>query len=76
VSERPAAGFLTAALVAPLVLLCCLGPAGVVSLLGGFVAWLSGLNAAAVLGVTIAIGPLAYAILHARKTRLQRQTKL
>ena len=75
VSERPAVGVITAVLIAPLVLLCCLGRAAVASLLAGFVAWLSGLGVAAVAGATVVVGALAYGFLRGRNMRLQRGTK-
>ena len=74
-SERPAVGVITAALIAPLVLVCCLGPAAVASLLAGFVAWLSGLGVAAVAGATVVGGALAEGLLRRRTVRLRRGTK-
>jgi hypothetical protein len=54
--ERTPAGIVAAVFVAPLVLLCCLGPAGVASLFAGIVAWSSGLSVAAITGAAIAGG--------------------
>jgi hypothetical protein len=76
VSERPAAGFITAGLVVPLVLLCCLGPVAVASFFAGFVAWLGGLSVATIVGAAIAIGSLAYGFLRGRNWLLCRRAKV
>jgi hypothetical protein len=75
-SERPAAGLAAAALVVPVVLLCCLGPAAIASLVAGFIAWLGGLGSLAVAGVTVTVGLLAYGLLRGRTARLRRGGRL
>ncbi len=55
-SEKTYAGFVTAALIAPLVALCCFGPVLLGSLLGGVAGQLGGLNLLEVAGATAAAG--------------------
>ena len=53
-ANKPIAGLLTALAVAPLCLVCALGPAAVAAVAGSFLAWLGGFGlplAAAVLAV-------------------------
>ena len=68
-SEKPAAGILTAVLAVPLVLLCCLGPAAVGSLFAGAGAWLGGLSVAAATAAAIAGALCVYGFLRWRKAR-------
>jgi hypothetical protein len=72
VSVRPSAGLMAAALAVPLVLLCCLGPAALASLLAGFVAWVGGFNIAVVTAVTLVGGLVTYGFLRRRTVRLRR----
>jgi hypothetical protein len=69
VSEKPAAGLIAAAVVAPLAVLCCRGPAVLGSVLGGVAGWLGGLGLAAAAGAGIAAGVAAYALFRWRRAR-------
>jgi hypothetical protein len=71
-NERPAAGLAATGLVIPLVLLCCLGPTAIASLLAGLIAWLGGLGSVSVAVVTVAVGLLAFGLLRRRSARLRR----
>ncbi len=72
-NEKPVAGLVTTAVVAPLVAVCCLGPAAFGSILGGVAGWLGGLNAAAVAGPALAAGLVAYGFFRWRGARLRRE---
>lgn len=74
--ERTPAGIIAAVFVAPLVLLCCLGPAAVASLFAGTVAWLGGWSLAAMTGAAIAGGLFAYGVLRWRRAVLHRKREL
>lgn len=71
-SEKPAAGLIAAAVAAPLVVLCCLGPAVFGSLLGGIAGWLGGLGAAAAAGAGVVAGVAAYGLFRWWRARSQR----
>jgi len=68
-SDKPIAGLVIAAVMAPLALFCCLGPVVLGSVLGGIISWLGGLNLAAGAGAALAAGLLAYGFLRWRKAR-------
>lgn len=68
-SDKPFVGLVIAAVVAPVALLCCLGPVVLGSILGGIVGWFGGLNLLAAGGVATAIGLLAYGFLRWRRAR-------
>jgi hypothetical protein len=68
-SDKPIAGLVIAAMVAPVALLCCLGPVVLGSILGGIVGWLGGLNLIAAAGAALAIGLLICGFLRWRKAR-------
>jgi hypothetical protein len=55
-SDKPIAGLLTAIAVAPLCLVCALGPAAFVAAGGGVLAWLGGLGVPLLVASTLAIG--------------------
>jgi len=54
-SEQPTAGLLTAIAVAPLCLVCVLGPAAFTAAVGSFLPWLSGFGLP-LIAVVLAIG--------------------
>lgn len=74
-SEKTYAGFVTAALIAPLVALCCFGPVLLGSLLGGVAGWLGGLNFLEVAGATAGAAVAVYAFLCWRRARVCRAEK-
>ena len=71
-SEKSGAGLAVAAVVVPLVALCCLGPAVLGSVLGGIVGWLGGLGPDAAAGAGIATGLAAYGLFRWRRGRGHR----
>jgi hypothetical protein len=68
-SDKPIAGLVTAVAIAPLLVVCCLGPAVVASALAGIAAWFSGANAVTVTGLAILAAMLAYGSVRWRKAR-------
>lgn len=69
-SDEPLAGLMTAAVVAPLVILCCAGPAVVGSLIAGAAAWLVGFDPVAALVVGLLLCALClFGLLRRRKRR-------
>ena len=70
--DNPFAGLVAAVLVVPLVVLCCLGPALLGSLLGGMAGWLGGLNVVEMAGAAVAAGLVAYGLLRWRRARVYR----
>lgn len=74
-NEKSFAGLATAALVAPLVALCCVGPVVVGSLLGGLAGWLGGLNLFEVAGATAGTAIAVYAFIGWRRGRVCRAEK-
>src|SRR5579863_3881233 len=70
--EKPVAGIVTAAGVVPLVLLCCLGPVVVGSMIGGVFGWLGGLGPAAIAGTAVAFAAITYGFLRWRRRRRRR----
>jgi hypothetical protein len=68
-SDKPIVGLVIAAVVAPVALLCCLGPVVLGSILGGIVGWFDGLNLLAAGGVALATSLLTYGFLLWRKAR-------
>lgn len=66
---------MAAAVAIPLAILCCLGSAGVASLMVGAIAWLSGLKVAAILGAVVTGCILAYGLLRRRKARLRNSAQ-
>lgn len=71
-NEKPVGGFLTGALVAPLMVVCCLGPVVVGAFGGGLIAWLGRLGPGEVAGAALVAGLLAYGLHRWRKSRLRR----
>lgn len=68
-SDNRVAGFVTAVLIAPLVVVCCLGPAVLGSVVGALVGWLGGLDPVEVVGGALAAGLVVYGLLHWRRAR-------
>lgn len=71
--DKPVVGLVTAAVIARVVALCCLGPGVVGSLLGGVVGWLGGLGPEDVVGAAVAAGFVAYALRRWHRGRLRRE---
>ena len=67
VNEKSLAGFVVAALIAPLVAVCCVGPVVLGSLLGGLVGWLGGLDYLEVAGANASVAVAVYAFLRWRR---------
>ena len=74
-SDKPIAGLVTAAAIAPLVAVCCLGPAAVVSAFAGIAGWFSGANAVTVTGLAILGAILAYGIVRRRRVKADAMRK-
>ncbi|MBI1774454.1 MAG: hypothetical protein HYR63_03815 [Proteobacteria bacterium] len=70
-NEKPVAGLFTVIASVPL-LLCCLGPVVLGSVIGGIVSLLGGLNPAAAVASALAIGVAVYAIIRWRKVWVRR----
>ena len=71
-SEKPIARLVTTAVVAPLCVLCFIGPVVVASGIAGAWGWLSGLDPAVILGLVALFAALAYGLLRRRKARISR----
>jgi len=65
-SDKPLAGLVAAIAVAPLCVLCVLGPAAIVAAGGWFLAWLGGFGMPLIAAVLAAGGWLAWRILQRR----------
>lgn len=74
-NEKSLAGFVAAALIAPLVALCCVGPVVLGSLVGGVAGWLGGLNFLEVAGATASAAVAVYAFLRWKRARVCRAEK-
>jgi protein-S-isoprenylcysteine O-methyltransferase Ste14 len=72
VSDKPIAGLVIAAVVAPLCVLCVLGPVILASGVAGAWGWLSGLGPAVILGLVLLVAALACGLLRWRKLRTSR----
>ena len=68
-NDKPVAGLVTFAMVAPVVALCCLGPVVLGSVLGGVVSWFAGLGPAEVAAGALAMGLAAYGSLRWQRAR-------
>jgi membrane protein implicated in regulation of membrane protease activity len=68
--EKLVAGFVTAAVIAPLCAACILGPAVFVSIFAGIVGWFGGLDTVATTGLVLVTGIVAYGLI--RRRRAQR----
>lgn len=68
-SDKLLAGFVTAAVVAPICSVCVLGPAAVGSLLMGGVAWFGGAGPLLTLALMAAMGVLVVRTLRRRRQR-------
>ena len=60
--QKPRAGIATTAMVAPLLVLCCLGPVVVASIVGGILGWLGSLGPAKIIGAAVLLGAVAYGL--------------
>src|SRR5262249_54954997 len=72
-NDNRVAGFVTALLVAPLVVVCCLGPAVLGSALGALVGWVGGLGPVEVIAAAFAAGLAIYGFLRLRRARSNRR---
>jgi hypothetical protein len=72
-NDKPVAGLVTAAVIAPIVALCCLGPTVLASLVGGLVGWMGGLGSAEVAAAAIAAGFVAYGLRGWHRARVRRK---
>ena len=72
VNEKPAAGLMTAIVVAPLVALCCLGPLFIGSAVGGVVGWLSGQGLALIAVLAFLAAAIGYAVMRWRRASSNR----
>jgi len=71
-NEKPAAGLMTAIVVAPLVALCCLGPLFIGSAVGGVVGWLSGQGLALTAVLAFLAAAIGYAVMRWRRASSNR----
>src|SRR5258708_22283227 len=72
-NDKPVAGLVTAAVIVPIVALCCLGPTVLASLVGGLVGWMGGLGSAEVAGAALAVGFVAYRLRGGRPAGVGRK---
>jgi len=68
-SDKPIAGLVTAVAIAPLLAVCCFGPAVVASAFAGIAAWFSGANAVTTTGLAILAAILAYGFVRRRTAK-------
>jgi len=68
-SDKPIAGFLTVLAVAPLCLVCALGPAAFVAGAGGFLAWLGGFSVPLIAAAVAIVGWVAWRVFQRRRWR-------
>lgn len=71
-NDKGVAGLTTALLIAPLVVVCCLGPAVLGSALGALVGWLGGFGPAEVFGAALAGGLSVYGLFRWRRRQARR----
>ncbi|GEM_PF-3450407 len=70
-NDKPVAGIVTALVVAPLALLCCLGPIALGSVLAAAAGWLGGLGVFGIIGAALGVAAVGYGLLR-RRARLRR----
>jgi membrane protein DedA with SNARE-associated domain len=68
-SDKPIAGLLTAIAVAPLCLVCALGPAALAAAAGSFLAWLGGFSLPLIAAAVAAAGWVGWRALQQWQTR-------
>lgn len=72
-NEKPFAGFVTAFVIAPLVILCCvLGPVVLGSAVGAIVSWSAGLTPMVLVSAAVAAGLVIYGVVRWRRAQLSR----
>lgn len=74
--DKIVAGAVTAVVVAPICVVCILGPAVVGSLLGGISGWIGGLSPVLTTGLAIATGLLVLQMVRRRRTRVAPRDKI
>ncbi len=67
--EKIVAGFVTAAVIAPLCAACILGPAVFVSVFAGIVGWFGGLSAITTAGLVVIVGIAVTETIRRRRAR-------
>ncbi|MEW6629514.1 MAG: hypothetical protein AB1440_01470 [Pseudomonadota bacterium] len=65
--EKPFAGLVTAIIIAPLAVLCCLGPLLIGSALGGVAGWLGGQRLGLTAVLALSAGAIGYAVMRRRR---------
>ncbi|MDE2167643.1 MAG: hypothetical protein KGJ66_15065 [Alphaproteobacteria bacterium] len=71
IDDKPAVGLVAALAVVPLAL-CCLAPVIFASGIGGIAGWFGGFGLAGAAAAALAVGVIAYALIHRRQARLRR----
>ncbi len=67
--EKFVAGIVTAVAIAPICVVCILGPAAIGSLFAGAIGWLGGFGTLATIALMIAAGAFVYRHILQRRTR-------
>ena len=67
--EKLVAGFVTAAVIAPVCAACILGPAVFVSIFTGVAGWFGGLGAVTTAGLVLIMGIAVYEFIRRRRAR-------
>jgi len=70
-SDKPVAGLVAAAAIAPLCALCVLGTSGLASVFAWFAGWFGGFDWVVVTALALIIGILVYALFRRRTTSKQ-----
>lgn len=74
IDDKPAVGLVAALAVVPLAL-CCLAPIIFASGVGGIAGWFGGLGLAGAAAAALAVGVIAYGLIHWRKARVHREAQ-
>ncbi len=74
-SDKPVAGLVTAAAIAPLLAVCCLGPTVVAAAFAWVAGWFSGANAVTATGLAILAAIAAYGFVRRRKAEVGTMRK-
>ncbi len=74
--DKIVAGAVTAIVVAPIGVVCILGPAFVGSVLAGLTGWIGGLSPVLTTGLAIVTGILVVEIVRRRRTRIAPRDKI
>jgi len=75
-SDKPIAGFLALLAVAPLCLVCALGPAAFVAAAGSFLAWLGGFSLPLIAAAVAIVGWVAWRVFQRRRRRTQAMARI